>query len=122
MAYQDIKPGKVQFAVQALPYDASIRDLVTVVNRLLIEHQQIAQEVRLCHSHIQQFPVAIANGLTTIGVTFPIPTKTANYCVSGTPEFDAGAWFVSGKSTTGCTLTWKTASAGAQQFTLLVVE
>jgi hypothetical protein len=112
VAYQDIKPGRVWFARTDDPF----------LSQLLREYQQLAQEVRTCHQHIQQFPVAIANGLTTIAVTFPIPTKTTAYVVAGSPEFNAGAWFVSGKSTTGCTLTWVTASVGAQQFTLLVVE
>jgi hypothetical protein len=121
MAYQDIKRAKV---APELTFTMGMTPdvLVNAVARIVQEYQQLAQEVVLCHNSIQEFPVAVGNGLTAIAVVFPAPTKTALYTVSLNPEFDAGSFWTTAKTTTGFTANWKTASVGAQTIRVLVIE
>ena len=104
MAYQDVKRAKT--AISLTPW-ASDSDKIGV---LLQEHQQLAQEVVECHNRIQVFTVTISGvGITTGAITLPAPARDSSYFVGVMFAANAGANWVTARTTTGFTLTWATA-------------
>lgn len=123
MAYQDIRRSVV-LPTEIIPpsgpmTDKGIRDAFAQIFRV---YSSLAQEVMLCHNSIQQFSITIANGLTTASAIFPAPTKTTNYIAVLSPEFNSGGPWITSKTTTGCSMSWITATVGSQTMRILIVE
>lgn len=67
----------------------------------------------------KQIGVSFTN-VTTLAVTFPLAEADSNYSVVVAFSYNAGAYWITGKSTTGCTINWNTANAGPQTLDYMV--
>jgi hypothetical protein len=119
MPYQSIdraqfRPGNQTLSIE----DPGTRD---AISKVIQDYNKLAQEVVSCHNLIQNFAVTIANGLTTLAITLAIPMPDTGYAVGANFNFNNGGYWVTGKTKTGFTLNWATATVGAQAVRFLVV-
>lgn len=118
MPIQDIKRS------EELP---SVRYDDPVVLEIYNSYSEVSQQLNNLNSRIQQFPVSIGNGLTTVnvvlnGIAGRHPTFTDLYYVGVDFSFANGGYRTSAKTINGFTLTWATASVGTQSARILIVE
>lgn len=119
MAIQDIR--RAQPDLPLLIYDIREEPIGTNFDQLRTAYKRLAMEVIEVHNRLEQFSAAIANGLTTINVTLPIPMPDASYWVGAEFSFNNGGYWTSAKTTAGFTLTWATASVGAQSVRIAII-
>ncbi len=119
MAYQDVKRAIIKNARAFKVEDAAAKQ---VLEQLAQDVNNLTQEVVDCHNRVLNFAVAIGNGLTTINVTLPAAMPDANYFVGVQMNFNNGGSWVTAKTVTGFTLTWATATVGAQAVRFLIVD
>jgi hypothetical protein len=104
MAYQDVKRAKT--AISLTPWATDDQKIGVILQ----EHQQLAQEVVECHNRVQVFAQTLTGvGITTKAVTLPAPARDSSYFVGVMFAANAGANWVTARTTTGFTLTWATA-------------
>jgi hypothetical protein len=65
--------------------------------------------------HQKQIAVAFS-AATSIAVTFPEAEQDTNYSVFVEFQQNSGAYWITGKSTTGCTINWVTSSTGSLDY------
>lgn len=63
----------------------------------------------------KQVGVAFA-AVTSLAVTFPMAEPDTNYSILATFSVNVGAHWITGKTTTGCTINWVTSSTGSLDY------
>ena len=118
--YQDIEKAPVSISRPAAGAD----DLKAQaqIDQLYGYYQRLAKQVFNCQSVVCNFAVTVANGLTTLAITLPFTYPDTQYVVNAQFNFNNGGWWVTGKTRTGFTLNWATASVGAQAVRFLIVD
>jgi hypothetical protein len=121
MAVQDIQRSPRR---PNRPFATDIEDRPTrqYVEKLAFDMRELSDELRLLHNRIVNFAISIGAGLTTIAVTMPIPMPDTSYAVSVNMNFNNGGFWVTGKTTTGFTLNWVTATGGGASARFLIVD
>ena len=114
MAYQDVRRAKVLLSPPPDPAKA--------ISQLYDEHRSLAFEVTECHSRIQQFSVLVIAGATTATITMPAPARTSKYFAWAMPGYNAGAIWISGRTTTQFTLNFVTLLGVNHTWDFLVIE
>jgi hypothetical protein len=117
VAYQDVKPGMAF----VLPPWGTIEEKLAKLHR---EYGLLAQEVRECHKRIQQFSDLLTNGvITTKTIVMPHPTFTTDYYVGVQFAYNAGAYWITSKTTAQFVVNFATAAGfNEKSVRYLVVE
>lgn len=104
----------------------SVRIDDPVVLEIYNSYYETAQQLNDVHNRIQEFPVDVGAGTTSIAVVFKDqgghPTYTTEYYVGVEFALTNGGCWITNKTITGCTIHWTTALAGDSVIRVLIVE
>ena len=117
--YRTIKRAKTALDLP-IRDDSDASEHVRVIRQLIQEHQQLAQEVVVCHNLVHSFTVNPGNGVASVAVTIPAPMPDTTYSIAAMPDYGTTCYY-SSKSKTGFTLNFGTVTPSANQVILITI-